>query len=1122
MPKPLRTIIVLLLELVVFVTVVLTILTGALLWRLQQGAVPVDFVKPILVNRVHARDPTLDLAIGSVSLTWPDWQKPLVLEISQLEVKQKGESRLALSTAAVSIARLPLLIGQIQPVAAILRDPDIRLIQTADGGLIMMNAAAGKPRRAASNDERIRLDGLVAAIRGFALNEAPPKDKARSFWADFLREFEAIRVEHAALYFEDDTQTVNWALPDVTLEFAREDGQLKGVLTSRTKYNPMTVVSLSALPDDKGGLSLSARIKDFALIAPLRDMIADAVHADFSISQTDFDARLDLSLTETGSITHAKGAFSTPATTITMPDNLDVPLTMADATLDFDYAVRGAGENRSGKLKLETAEMTLNGIALAVSGELDIEGLFISGPIRLSVPEISLDALQALWPDNARDNTAGDWLTQRLTNGTVRNLSFAARLEAAEADLWEDFDDPDSWWLDTALPLGPTWDWSLSDSAASFSFTGLDVDYNSPMVPALGTEGTGSYKDQTLLLNVAKGRINDLDIVNGIVQIDGVESGENGMAHITVPIKGPLQTLVDYVMREPISLDPTLVGDVKQITGTVDATVLVEFPTLDDLHLQDVTVTTEGKATGVTWPDIVRKLPLREGAITIGYKDNAVTVSGKGLLDDAPVDFTWSRKMNEEAPGAINTNLTAKLAANGAMRSKLGFPLPDEVTGDTPLDVTYTKTVGGRGEMDIAADLTQARILIDALGYTKPVGIQASGSGQLVMNNSDLTQIRKLSLKLPDGRLEGGTLDFNTLKGETNLTGGTLTRVVLPAHDFNMRFTHSPADLYDMQIVATKFDATPILDSAPVPTDAAPTPVAAATRAQAPSTKSYKIGLSAATLRTSANGGLTDARVAIATVPGGDVSYLKVEGNASGKVSMVFDPKAQPAPLMLDAENAGAFLRNMAIYDNIVGGTLTLRGKPIGGNTMANMDGQMELRDFTVVKAPALARLLNAMSLTGILQVLDSKGIAFKRLQAGFAWVEDTKGKRINVLGGRTSGASLGLTFDGMFDREKKLLDLNGTIIPVSEVNKIISKIPLIRDILLGGKNGSLIAATYTMKGPAADPNVSINPLSVLTPGIIRKILFEQDNDKENARQPAPQTTPPAQTPPAASTAKNG
>ena len=69
-------------------------------------------------------------------------------------------------------------------------------------------------------------------------------------------------------------------------------------------------------------------------------------------------------------------------------------------------------------------------------------------------------------------------------------------------------------------------------------------------------------------------------------------------------------------------------------------------------------------------------------------------------------------------------------------------------------------------------------------------------------------------------------------------------------------------------------------------------------------------------------------------------------------------------------------------------------------------------------------------------------------------------------------------------------LDLDGTIIPISGINNVLSGIPLVGDILTGGGSG-ILAATYTIKGPKSKPEVFVNPLSVLAPGILRKIFFE-------------------------------
>ena len=68
-------------------------------------------------------------------------------------------------------------------------------------------------------------------------------------------------------------------------------------------------------------------------------------------------------------------------------------------------------------------------------------------------------------------------------------------------------------------------------------------------------------------------------------------------------------------------------------------------------------------------------------------------------------------------------------------------------------------------------------------------------------------------------------------------------------------------------------------------------------------------------------------------------------------------------------------------------------------------------------------------------------------------------------------------------------IDLQGTIVPAYALNSIIGNIPLIGSLLLGGEGQGLFAANYRVTGSAGDPQVSVNPLSALAPGFLRRLF---------------------------------
>jgi hypothetical protein len=157
-----------------------------------------------------------------------------------------------------------------------------------------------------------------------------------------------------------------------------------------------------------------------------------------------------------------------------------------------------------------------------------------------------------------------------------------------------------------------------------------------------------------------------------------------------------------------------------------------------------------------------------------------------------------------------------------------------------------------------------------------------------------------------------------------------------------------------------------------------------------------------------------------------------------------------------------------------------------------NVKGTAQITNFRVVNAPTLARLLSMVSLTGLMSALNNEGLGFSKLEADFNWVYKPKGSILVMKNGRTSGNSVGFTFDGTYDKNASTINIEGTMVPLAGVNKVIGSIPLVGDILTGG-TGAVVAATYSVKGETKKPTVFVNPLSILTPGILRRILFEQN-----------------------------
>ena len=181
------------------------------------------------------------------------------------------------------------------------------------------------------------------------------------------------------------------------------------------------------------------------------------------------------------------------------------------------------------------------------------------------------------------------------------------------------------------------------------------------------------------------------------------------------------------------------------------------------------------------------------------------------------------------------------------------------------------------------------------------------------------------------------------------------------------------------------------------------------------------------------------------------------------------------------ATDAGAFLAIFGGAKKIEGGRLILDGKIQGKGETAVTKGVANLYDF---RATNLAVLKN-------LPFWQDGGFSIGRFKMPFTYRQGT----LTVSEATTSETTLGVTVDGTVDMTKKKLNLRGVLVPAQGgVNRLVANIPLVGKLVTGGKNEGVIGVNYTLTGDVSDPKFFFNPLSILTPGILRRLLILPDS----------------------------
>jgi hypothetical protein len=217
------------------------------------------------------------------------------------------------------------------------------------------------------------------------------------------------------------------------------------------------------------------------------------------------------------------------------------------------------------------------------------------------------------------------------------------------------------------------------------------------------------------------------------------------------------------------------------------------------------------------------------------------------------------------------------------------------------------------------------------------------------------------------------------------------------------------------------------------------------------------------------------------------VRQLRLEGRLGQRAPFLVQivPDRTGRRFTASADDAGELLRELDYLRSMQGGKLSIQAQYDDAQPDRPLAGTADIEGFRIHDAPALGKLLQAMTLYGLVDVMRGPGLGFSRLVAPFRLTDDA----LDLTDARAFSPSLGLTMKGRLDLNAERVDMQGTIVPAYFFNSLLGNIPLVGKLFSPERGGGVFAASYTLRGRLADPDVSINPLAALTPGFLRGLF---------------------------------
>jgi len=209
--------------------------------------------------------------------------------------------------------------------------------------------------------------------------------------------------------------------------------------------------------------------------------------------------------------------------------------------------------------------------------------------------------------------------------------------------------------------------------------------------------------------------------------------------------------------------------------------------------------------------------------------------------------------------------------------------------------------------------------------------------------------------------------------------------------------------------------------------------------------------------------------------------------NGSAPAKLLAENRPEGMALRLTSPDAGAFIRATDIFRGAYDGALQLDAVTRDTVTPTQIGGRILVSDMVVHDAPTLGRILSGGAIGSLLSELKNGGIKFSKIELPFQGL----GSRWQIADGVAFGPQIGLTLDGGYDVAQGQLALNGSVSPAYAINGALGNIPLLGRLLTGGEGEGVFGVTFSVDGHSNKPVVSVNPLSALAPGFLRKIVAE-------------------------------
>ncbi len=729
------------------------------------------------------------------------------------------------------------------------------------------------------------------------------------------------------------------------------------------------------------------------------------------------------------------------------PPDLDAP----DAAFD-EVSFSGWAAPMYGAIGIDQVVVEKPDVRVRAAGRANFLTSGLGIDVKVGGEGTTAGDLKRIWPYFIAQD-ARKWFVQNVHAGRVESASMEVDLPPGAIGMEEDEDAP------------------LPDDSLSLDLIGSGVQFTpTEALGAISVDGEARVRlrdnQTTVTMDGAT-----LETPEGPVAVDqgafiiDTAAQDEVVYELSGDVRGDIPALLALARKqtdEPLDA-AGLPVDPDALSGTVDGSVVATFVVGPDDDVRSLDYAANGTVGNFSSAKPIKGYTLDEGDLTFSVSQAGYSVNGAASIAGVEAQLNLSGKMDRSDPEILIASEldVAKLA-------DLGFDAGDFIEGS----VRFAARPLEDGAAQIDVDLTDATLIVADLGIRKQAGTEGRLSA-VVRPDGEIYQVNDVSLTF-------GSVD---IKGDMEVTADGLesaefsTFKLSPGDNASLTVTSTETGV-DLRLRGQQLDLKPMLRRF-YALDQTSTGGPQSTQFDEALNLDIQLERAVGFYRTIAYNLDLNMNLAGEDLRGVSMQAQFAENNT---ISIATNPIEVGRTMTVAFNDLGTVLRFLNVYPRLAGGQ--------GSLTLTHFDernierGRLNLREFSLVEEEKVVEILGSHRNSRSL-VEGGNQLSFNAGRVDFIRRPD----RIEVTEAVLDGDSTGGTMRGFIHTDERRYDLTGTYIPLFALNNIFQRVPILGQILGGREGEGLVGVTFAVRGSLDDPEILVNPASVLLPGVLRSIM---------------------------------